>query len=142
MGADEERLNEFLSAFGRDTWDFFGNLTLSYTRAGMQPPWAIIFLNRDHRIFGHLSSVRQNRSDFVFSSLSLRGENYSVEESGPPPVSFIAVRSKDVLEKLAPSSPIFSSAWQLLANGSKLNHWFCIADPLPEEWLSEVERDG
>lgn len=134
----EDKWDEILEKYGRNSWEVVGNLQTSFRHSKLGIPWAIIAFPEEYRLAGHLCSLRVGGDDFSFTAYSVRS-GYSVSESGPPPVSMVFVSRKAVLERCAHESQLFQAAWQALEKMPETRNWFCISDPPPAQWVADTE---
>ncbi len=102
-------------------------------------PWAIIAFEFEYKLAGRVCSIRRSREDISFSAYSIK-DNYSIVESGPPPVSLLFVYKKSILNELGLQSLLFSQSWTYLKDKSESRHWLFIPDPLPNKWVKEKEK--
>ena len=66
-------------------------------------------------------------------------DDYSPETHGILPISVINFASKNVLNQAAENSDMFKSAWEELSDKTENAYWFCVSDPLNEDWVRENE---
>jgi hypothetical protein len=104
-------------------------------------PWAIVLFNEEFRLAGHVLSIRQNKRDFLFTAYSIKPGAKPITEQEVPSVSVILVYEKKALERAATQSKLFSAAWEQLADRSEDQHWICIADSPPVEWMRQTSQD-
>jgi len=123
----EETVEQLLAKHDRNSWEFFGNIDVSFRQDGLWP-WAIVFYEEEYRIAGHVVALRQNRTDFSFTALSLKPGCYSIAEQGVPPVGVLFINRKSALEAAALQSELFKKAWEQLAEMPENRHWICIAE--------------
>lgn len=133
----EEKWEEILERYGRNSWEMVGNLQISFRQSPEGFPWAIIAFPQEFRLAGHLLSLRAGGKDFSFSGYSVRSK-HSLQDSAPP-VSMIFVYGKKSLEKLAKESPLLHPAWKALKEMPEDENWFCISDLPSSSWLANAE---
>ena len=131
----DDIVNQILEKWGRNTWEFFGNLDVSFRQQGFWP-WAIVLYQKELKLAGHVVSIRKSRNDFSFTSYSMKPGNYSVSEQGVPPFSVFLINNKVALEQAAKQSVLFEQAWTILKDKDETLHWICIAESPPEDWVN------
>jgi hypothetical protein len=137
---EEGIIDEVLQKHGRNSWEFFHNCDVTFRRDGVWP-WAIVLFNEEFRLAGHVLSIRQNKRDFLFTAYSIKPGAKPITEQEVPSVSVILVYEKKALERAATQSKLFSAAWEQLADRSEDQHWICIADSPPAEWMRQTSQD-
>ena len=133
--AAEPIIDYFLQKYGRDSFEYFENLDKTIKLEEIWP-WAIILFKEEFRLAGHVVSLRKDRKDFLFSAYSIGPGPYSIAAQGVPPVSVLLMNNKTVLEEAAKQSPLFDAAWSQLADKSEDQHWVCITDSPPADWVA------
>jgi len=98
-------------------------------------PWALIALDREYKLVGHLMTIKGSTRDLRFAWYSRAKQ----PDSATRYVSFLIVMNKGILSFLAHQTPLLTSAWELLKDKFETQQWFCISEPLPEEWARETE---
>lgn len=133
---DAARLTHALSSFGNDADQFLELDSRTRSRGEVPDPCAIILLPRDYLLAGHFIQIRGERSDVKFSYASYSSQS---SPSAYPPLSLIYLPDWDIGARLALQSPLVGGAWELLSTADRERHWLCVADPLPDEWVTEHE---
>ena len=136
----EEKWDEILKKYKRNSWEMVGNLNISFRNSSLGVPWAIIVFPEEYRLSGHLLSIRTSNDDFSFSAYSIRS-GYSIQKNGIPPVSMIFMYRRPALEQAALKSPMLLSAWKILENLPETRNWFCISDSPSADWIAKAEKD-
>ena len=136
-GAVDE-IDAVLQKHGRNSWEFFGKLDISFRQIDMWP-WAIVLFDDEFKLGGHLVSIRQSKDDFTFSAYSL-DSSYSAATDGPPPVSALFINRKDVLEELSAKTELVKLAWDQLSDRPEHQHWVCISESPEKEWVEKVSQ--
>jgi hypothetical protein len=127
-----ELLGPILAPYDADPTWFFDSIN-----GGRPPaPWAIVCLDREYAIAGHICQTRPSRND---NGLVPYRNPRGVAPGGfVPPVGILVLSSKDALERVQGRSPVYEAAWKALSACSASEHWLAILDPLPEDWLAKV----
>ena len=136
-GEAEDAFRKVVNRFGRVGFLFLGSLCDRYLDMHQASPWAIIAFEEEYQLAGHLLSIRQTIGDVGGSCYSSR-EDYDPERDGPPPLSIILVRTKEILGELAQKSPLLAPAWEALKDKPQEGHWLCISDPPPADWVESM----
>ena len=113
------------------TGDYWGAIE-RIVNSWREIPWALIALDREYKLAGHLMSTKGDTRELRFAW-------YSVNRRVPTHLSWLFVMNKSILAKLADRSPLFGHPWALLHDKPEDRRWFCIIDPLPEVWVNETE---
>src|SRR4030066_962241 len=133
-GEAEEALDTIVAPFGLTGEGWIYLCSLGIKRAD-DIPWALIALDREYKLVGHLMTIKGNTRDLRFAWYSRTNQ----PDSATKCVSFLIAMNKDILSSLANQTPLLTSAWELLKDKSENQQWFCISDPLPEEWARNAE---
>lgn len=133
-GEAEEALDTIVAPFGLTGEGWIYLCSLGIKRAD-DIPWALIALDREYKLVGHLMTIKGNTRDLRFAWYSRANQ----PDSATKCVSFLIAMNKDILSSLANQTPLLTSAWELLKDKSENQQWFCISDPLPEEWARNAE---
>ena len=134
----DQFLDNLLEPYQRNSFSLFVDLNDGFRRRGFWP-WAIVLMDREYRLAGHVFITRDRLSDVIFSGYSIRS-GYLVEKNGPPSMSMLFFRNKAVASALAQKSPLFSVCWSVLQDKSESKHWLCQTGPLPQPWVQETEK--
>ena len=113
------------------TGDYWGAIERIVNSWG-EIPWALIALDREYALVGHLMQLKGATSDLRFMW-------YSSSRKEPTHLSFIFVMNKTILAHLADCTPLIGCAWNFLKDKEESRQWLCICDQLPEEWAREHE---
>ena len=135
----DECIDSLVKPFGRESFELMWGLNNSFQQSNFWP-WAIILLDREYRLAGHVCASRNSLEDVLFTAYSVR-HGYSITATGPPPVSMLFFRSKGVASALASQSPLFSACWSMLADKPQNRNWLCILDTLAGSWVGEMEKE-
>lgn len=133
----DEALDPIVEPYGISADSLIYRYSLGIKRAE-QVPWALIALDREYRLAGHLMEVKEGSKELQFNYYSRSKQGTS--DAGPVRVSFIIAMNKAILAKLSTKTPLLTSAWNTLKDKAENKHWLCISDPLPEKWVKEAER--
>lgn len=133
-----EFLDNLLRPYDRTSFGLFTDINTNFRGANYWP-WAMIVLEREFQLAGHVSMIRKNMLDVLLSGYSIH-PGYSVALNGAPPMSMLFFRNKSVASSLASKSPLFSACWSVVADKPENKNWLCSPDPLPEEWVREAAK--
>lgn len=126
-------------SYHRNCTEMFSMLNAAFQHIGVIP-WVIAAFEREYRISGHVLAQREHPNDVRLSGYSMKN-GYSFQKDGPTPISLLLIRSKEVLEKLSETSPLFEQIWSAMASRAETGNWLCFPDPLPEEWVKQIEDE-
>jgi hypothetical protein len=113
------------------TGDFWG--TVEQIAGSYRPiPWALIALDRDYALVGHLMQMKGTTRDLRFTW-------YSSIRREPTHLSFLFAMNKTILAQLAARTPLIGHVWNILKDKAENRRWFCLCDPLPDEWARKHE---
>lgn len=133
----ETAMDEILAPYNSNETIWTTGLAGSFRR--VPPPWAIIVLDREYPIAGHVSDV----SDMMFGPYS---RDLDATQPGfVPPVGIILVPNPEILAKVAATaSPLFSAAWEGLQRQRQppQRHWLCLLEPLSSAWVQLQAEDN
>jgi len=109
-------------------------------RGGTEKPiWASVCLDKPYRIFGHIAESRPDRLCLAMADFSYELAQ-PLSDTNRPLAGFIHFMSKDVAKVMAGKSPLFDAAWNLLKDLDEKKQWLCFCDPLPDDWVTEMEK--
>ena len=108
------------------TGDYWGAIERIVNSWG-EIPWALIALDREYALVGHLMQIKGTTRDLRFMW-------YSSARKEPTHLSFLFVMNKMILAQLADRTPLIGCAWNFLKDKEEGRRWLCLCDPLPEEW--------
>lgn len=128
----EEILEPILAPYGQNPGWFFDKINF-----GSRPaPWALVCLDCEYDIAGHVAAARQPNAGIAFTPYN------QVPKDQPddfvPGVGVVTIESRVGLEYSAGNSPVFEAAWDVLRECSPERRWLVILDPLSPEWLDQV----
>lgn len=128
----EEILEPILAPYGQNPGWFFDKINF-----GPRPaPWALVCLDREYDIAGHVATSRLPNAGIGFSPYN------QVPKDQPddfvPGVGVVTFESRPGLECSVGNSPVFEAAWGALRERSLERRWLVILDPLSPEWLDQV----
>lgn len=128
----EDLLGPVLEPYRQSPAFYFDKLNFGRPPA----PWALVCLDREYALAGHVASTRPPDAGIRFSP-------YAQVPSQIPPnfvpgVGTIVITQKRDLEVATGRSPIFEMAWDILKDRPQDRHWLVLFDPLPESWLDAV----
>lgn len=126
----EDAVNDIARPY-RSTGDFWGAVDTVVNSWG-EIPWALVALNREYALVGHLMHIKGTTRD-------LRFMRYSSARKEPTHLSFLFVMNKTILAQLADHTPLIGCAWNILKDKEERRRWLCMCDPLPEVWAREHE---
>jgi len=130
-------LDERLTPYGSTAGQFGLRLDNDIRNHRMTAPWAIIVLDREYRIAGHVLSIRQ-KATLPFAPFT--DPPIPIPKEFVPCVGVLFVATKQLLHDLSRSqSELFTRAWKALCDCDSERHWLCCLESLPPEWVSEVE---
>lgn len=128
----QQALTRTLKPNGRHA-DFF----LDQLNFGRPPvPWAIVCLDREYQLAGHVASSRPPAAGIAFTPY--RQPPVSIPADFYPGVGAIVLASRVGLESARTLSPLFAAAWAELLNCDANRHWLLLLDPPSESWLEQV----
>jgi hypothetical protein len=130
-------LDKFLARFRTNIVRFLGDADKGFRKKGRWP-WAIVLFEKEYRLAGHVSTLRQSREDFSISAFS-RTDRLLDVKSRIPPVAILYFNKKPALKAAAQQSELFGKAWEMLEDKPEERHWICIPHPPPEEWVKQFE---
>ena len=130
----EEKLDPILAPYKQtgDGWLFA--LGQGITTPGLMP-FALVCFSQEYRITGHILEAKQGNR-----SLGVSTYGHMTPDEIPASIGCLHVFKKDALEEFKDASPVFSLAWQILAERSDTRSWLVILDPFEEEWITSAER--
>ena len=131
----EKALDAIVAPFGLtgEGWLYLCSLGINRVEG---IPWAFIALDHEYKLVGHLMAIKGKTRDLRFAWYSRANQ----PDSATKYVSFLIAMNKDILLSLADQTPLLTSAWELLKDKSENQHWFCISDSLPENWVRKTEH--
>ena len=132
-------VDKILKKYNTDSDILFWDLDLSIKNLGFRP-WVIILFENEYKLAGHISSIRNNRRDALFTSYSLP-DDYSIHTHGVPLISIILVKDKSVLSYLTDKSELFKPAWEYLKDANEKLYWVFISKPPNESWYKRLKVD-
>ena len=91
----DELLDPLLDPYERNTWGVFNSLNITFRELDFWP-WAIIALDREYELAGHVCACRRSPEDVKFTGYSVGAPN-SNEDVDPMPVSMLFFHSKEVI---------------------------------------------
>jgi len=100
-------------------------------------PWLMVFFEDEYRIAGHLSTIIENKDDLLFTAYSIQS-NYSIQESGVPPVSILLVKNKSILKSLSNKSELFYPVWEHCEKADEKMQWVFISRPPSKSWYNKI----
>jgi hypothetical protein len=127
----EELLDKILEPYGGSSTFYFERMEFDNQPA----PWALVCLDREYPIAGHIVTKRPSNGKISFTQYS------SIPKPKPsnfvPNVGTLVIQEKGVLELATGRSLVFKEAWKALKECSLNSNWLVFLDPLPEKWLAE-----
>lgn len=130
-------LDERLTPYGSTAGQFSSRLDNDIRNHRMTAPWAVIVLDREYRVAGHVMQIRQTET-LPFAPFTDPPQPMPSELV--PGVGMIFVGRKQLLQDLSRSqSELFTRAWKALSDCDSGRHWLCCLESLPPEWVGEVE---
>jgi hypothetical protein len=102
-------------------------------------PWAWVFFPECYPLAGHVRAIRADPSGMPFSPYERPPD--PIPPGWNPCVGAVMPMTKEILEDAAQHSPMFESAWAVLANRAADTSWVCLSDPLDAKWVKSV-RDS
>jgi hypothetical protein len=128
----QELLEPVLGPYGQNPAWYFDKLNFGRPPA----PWAIVCLDREYAIGGHVATSRSPAAGIAFSPYT------QVPDPMPhdfvPRVGVLVFASKSGLERSAGDSPLFAAAWDALRECASSSRWLALLDPVEKEWLTQV----
>ena len=112
-----EFLDRLLEPYKRNSSEVFLKLNMTFRELNFWP-WAIIALQREYELAGHVCACRRGREDVKFTAYSV-----GAQDAQPMPVSMLFFRSKEVMSTLATRSPLFLSCWSALSDKPQDSNW-------------------
>ena len=100
-------------------------------------PWLMVFFEDEYRLAGHLSTIRENKDDLLFTAYSIQS-NFSIQESGVPPVSILLVKNKSILKSLSNKSELFYPVWEHCEKADEKMQWVFISRPPSKSWYNKI----
>ncbi len=134
----DQELDAYFEPFGTNTLLMTMGLTAIFQRRGW--PWAIVGLDRNYQLAGHAVSTRKDSDVIRFGSFSLLHAHLA-EKVGPPPLSWVLFKSKDVAREYRNISPLYRACWDCLSGLPEETRWLSLAEPLPETWARTAAVD-
>ena len=128
----QELLDSILCPYGQDPNWYFDKLNFGRPPA----PWALVCLDRDYAIGGHIAASRPPDAGIAFAPYDPWPD--PVPSDFVPGVGVLTLASKSGLERAAGSSPVFAAAWTALRERSGNKRWLVVLDSLSQDWLTEV----
>lgn len=132
-------VDKILKKYDTNNVSLFWDLNLSIKNLGFRP-WVIILFEKEYKLAGHISSIRNNRRDVLFTSYSL-ADDYSIQTHGVPLMSIILIKDKSVLSYLTDKSELFKPAWEYLKDANEKFYWVFISKPPNESWYNKLKVD-
>lgn len=111
-----------------------------FRRRWSRPSWVTIFLDREYRLLGHVTSVRGYKARIPVTGYSTIDE-CPIDEDNIPSISILFVRDKTALASAASESPMFHQFWDDMEDLAEDDHWLYFADPLPSDWVKTIESE-
>lgn len=131
----QELLEPVLGPYHQNPMWYFDKLNFGRPPA----PWALVCLDREYAIAGHVATSRPPSAGISFSTYN--------EVPNPMPNDFVpgvgvlTFASKSGLERSADKSPLFAAVWDVLRECSPERRWLVILGPLAPEWLVQITLD-
>jgi len=132
-------IDKILKKYNTNNISLFWDLNLTIKNLGFRP-WVIILFEKEYKLAGHISSIRNNRRDALFTSYSL-ADDYSIQINGVPLMSVILIKDKSVLSYLTDKSELFKPAWEYLKDANEKLYWVFISKPPNESWYNKLKVD-
>ena len=101
-------------------------------------PWLMVFFEDEYRLAGHLSTIRENKDDLLFTAYSIQS-NFSIQESGVPPVSILLVKNKSILKSLSNKSELFYPIWEDCEKADEKMQWVFISQSPGNSWYNKIK---
>ena len=127
----EDLLDNILEPYGLSSFFYFDNFEIN----NQAPPWALVCLDREYPIAGHIAAKRPSNEEIYF--VQYQSNPNPIPNDYVPNVGTLIFQEKRGLELAASRSLIFQEAWRALETCSVKNNWLVFLDPLPEKWLAE-----
>jgi len=134
-----DHIDNVLEKYKRFSIGFFNSLDITCRKTG-EWPWAVVLFKEEYKLAGHIVSIRADIEDFTFSAYSIES-GYSIEEKGPPPVSYLMIENKENFGTAAKKSQLLGKAWDLLEDKSETRRWVCIADSPSQDWIDKTTEN-
>lgn len=133
----EEALDKIVEPYGTNSTILMMSLS-NHITSRETVPWAVICLDQEYSLAGHLCEVRPEPAYLRFAFYD---KNVDINSPGfIPKVGVIVAMSKDALSLgAATGSLLLANAWELLKDKSEYRQWLCLPDPPPSEWLAHAE---
>lgn len=103
-----------------------------------QPPWAVVCLDREYEMAGHLMAARGDDRCFTFSAFSIFPGPYDVQARGAPPVDILLIHDPGQFQTIKDSSPVLKAAWDPLGQWDGSRSVMCFLPALDPDWADEV----
>lgn len=132
----EKALDQVTKPFGISADGWLNLLGQIFTGTN-QIPWALIALDREYNLAGHLKSIKGLSRDMIFTAYSL--SHLRQGEPVKPRFSMLIAFNKEIIGRVAAASPLLASAWDVLNDKAEDKRWLCVSDPLPEAWAHQAE---
>jgi hypothetical protein len=127
-----EAVDPILAPYDQEAGWYFDKL--NYGRG--PAPWAIVCLDREYEIAGHIAEARTPDAGVAFTPYTY--PKPPLPTDFVPKVGALVLASKSGLRSVADRSPVFADAWQALETCSEDRRWLAVLDRLDEDWLQEV----
>ena len=128
----EAILEPVLKPYGQNPTWYFDKVEFS------EPPWALLCLDREYRLAGHLAAARTGVSGITFTQYTRIPR--PIPASFVPAVGLIVIHDKTALEACATRSPILGAGWSVLAERSLARSWLTVIDALDPSWVRAEEE--
>ena len=128
----EAVLERVLEPYGQSPTWYFDKVEFS------EPPWALLCLDREYRLAGHLATARAGVTGISFTQYTRIPR--PIPASFVPSVGLVVINDKAALETCAARSPIFSAGSSVLAECSSDRSWLAIIDSLEPSWVRTEEE--
>ena len=99
-------------------------------------PWALVCLDKEYSIAGHIATCRPKNSGIAFSPYTKLPN--PMPKEFVPKVGVITLQSKMGLEEASDKSPLFKLLWEGFKNCASEQRWLIIVDSLSDDWLAQV----
>ncbi len=128
----QELLGPILKKYGQDPSWYFDLLNFGRPPA----PWAIVCLDKEYSIAGHVVTCRQKNSGIAFTQYTKLPS--PIPHDFVPQVGVVILLSKSGLEDASAKSALFQTMWEGLKDCSTDRRWLLVVDSLHEDWLAQV----
>lgn len=103
-------------------------------------PWLMVFFEEEYHIAGHLSEIREKSDDLLFANYSAPS-NYSIQDSGVPPISILLVKNKPVLKSLSEKSELLYHIWTYLKDVDEHLYWVFVSEGPNVKWYNKIKEN-